>query len=84
MENDKNDEAEDDSTTLEPVTRKEALKAIMTLNNFLSQYDKTTPELFSVLQKVRDDIHSVINYKKKQAVLISLYFDLLIYISNEP
>ena len=36
-----NDETEDDTVALKPVTQKEALKASITLHNFLLQYENS-------------------------------------------
>nr|GEY20245.1 kinase-like domain-containing protein [Tanacetum cinerariifolium] len=38
------DEEDDESSTMEPPSRNEAIKAAITLNNFLLSYEKTTPE----------------------------------------
>ncbi|GJY99591.1 ultraviolet-B receptor UVR8 [Tanacetum coccineum] len=43
IQNSVDDEVEDDSIALEPVTRKEALQAATTLHNFFLQYEKTMP-----------------------------------------
>ncbi|GJY89231.1 hypothetical protein Tco_0503859 [Tanacetum coccineum] len=40
------DEEDDESSTMEPPSRNEAIKAAITLNNFLLSYEKTTPEEF--------------------------------------
>ncbi|GJX22343.1 hypothetical protein Tco_0226788 [Tanacetum coccineum] len=37
------DEEDDESSTMEPPSRNEAIKAAITLNNFLLSYEKTTP-----------------------------------------
>ncbi|GKE82616.1 hypothetical protein Tco_1552616, partial [Tanacetum coccineum] len=37
------DEEDDESSTMEPPLRNEAIKAAITLNNFLLSYEKTTP-----------------------------------------
>ncbi|GKC00072.1 hypothetical protein Tco_0986208 [Tanacetum coccineum] len=39
------DEEDDESSTMEPPSRNEAIKAAITLNNFLLSYEKTTPEV---------------------------------------
>ena len=65
MRNDKDDEVEDNSSTLEPVSRNEAILATITLNNFLLQYKNTIPELLNALRKVTDEIERDINFKKK-------------------
>ena len=43
MENDKEDKVEDDSSILEPISRKDALKATISIHIFLLQYENTTP-----------------------------------------
>ena len=73
MENDKEDEIEDDSSVLKPVSRKDALKATITLHNFLLQYENTTPELLNALKKVRDETQGDINFKRKQVTLDSYF-----------
>ncbi|XP_049381261.1 uncharacterized protein LOC125845773 [Solanum stenotomum] len=49
--NNVDDEVEDDTITLEQVTRKEALIASRTLHNFMIQFEKTTPELLDAIRK---------------------------------
>ncbi|KAH1266212.1 ARS-binding protein 1 [Glycine max] len=56
IENNANDDGEDDTVSLEPVTRKEALMASNTLHNFMIQYKNTTPELLDAIRKVRDEL----------------------------
>ncbi|GKB20182.1 hypothetical protein Tco_0854105 [Tanacetum coccineum] len=43
------DEEDDESSTMEPPSRNEAIKAAITLNNFLLSYEKTTPEVMAIL-----------------------------------
>nr|GEV56318.1 hypothetical protein [Tanacetum cinerariifolium] len=43
------DEEDDESSTMEPPSRNEAIKAAITLNNFLLSYEKTTPEVLTML-----------------------------------
>ncbi|GJS80775.1 beta-lactamase/transpeptidase-like protein [Tanacetum coccineum] len=43
------DEEDDESSTMEPPSRNEAIKAAITLNNFLLSYEKTTPEVNHIL-----------------------------------
>ena len=59
------DEVEDDTIPLEPVTRKETLIASRTLHNFMVQFEKTTPELLDAIRKVRDELQLDLNFKKK-------------------
>ncbi|XVF53525.1 hypothetical protein PTKIN_Ptkin05aG0105900 [Pterospermum kingtungense] len=73
MGNDQDDEVEDDSFAIEPVSRKEAFKAVMTLNKFLLQYENTTSELLTMLRKVGDEIQGEINFKKKQTTIQSYF-----------
>ncbi|CAN1148878.1 hypothetical protein LINPERPRIM_LOCUS38363 [Linum perenne] len=70
------DEGDDDSTPLEPVPRKEALKAASILQNYLLQLKKTTPEILSALRKVHDELLLDLNFKKKQTTIFS-YFSTL-------
>ena len=49
-------EVDDDTQPLEPLPRKESLKASMTLQNFLLQYEKATPRLLGALRPVKDEI----------------------------
>lgn len=71
-----NDENEDDSMPLEPVPRKEALRATTTLQKFLLQLDNSTPELLTAIKKMRDEIQLDLNFKKNQ-VTIDSYFSKL-------
>ncbi|CAN1189355.1 hypothetical protein LINPERPRIM_LOCUS5336 [Linum perenne] len=61
---------------LEPVSRKEALKVASTLQNYLLQLEKTTPEILSALRKVHDELLLDLNFKKKQTIIHS-YFSTL-------
>ncbi|XP_074325951.1 CENP-B homolog protein 2-like [Apium graveolens] len=73
LENSVEDDLEDDTTPLEPVTRKEALKASKMLNNFLMQHESTTPELLDAIRKIRDEFHVDLNYMKKQTTIESYF-----------
>lgn len=74
MKNDQDDEVKDHSSTMEQVSRKEALKVVMmTFNNFQLQYKKTTQKLLTMLRKVRDEIQGNINFKKKQTTIESYF-----------
>ncbi|KAL0337804.1 UNVERIFIED_CONTAM: hypothetical protein Scaly_2055500 [Sesamum calycinum] len=64
IEDPTNDEAEDDSISLEPVTRKEALSATTTLHNFLLQLENSTPEHLTAIKKVMNEIQLDLNFKK--------------------
>lgn len=73
LENSVEDDLEDDTTPLEPVTRKEALKASKMLNNFLMQHESTTPELLDAIRKIKDELHVDLNYMKKQTTIESYF-----------
>ncbi|XP_074349950.1 CENP-B homolog protein 2-like [Apium graveolens] len=73
LENSVEDDLEDDTTPLKPVTRKEALKASKMLNNFLMQHESTTPELLDAIRKIRDELHVDLNYMKKQTTIESYF-----------
>ncbi|XP_071728825.1 uncharacterized protein [Rutidosis leptorrhynchoides] len=55
---------EDESSTMEPRSQNEAIKAEITLNNFLLSYEKTTPEVLTMLRKIRDEIQGEIDFNK--------------------
>ncbi|KAH1093780.1 hypothetical protein GYH30_039492 [Glycine max] len=74
IENNAEDDSEDDTVSLEPVARKEALMASNTLHNFMIQYKNTTPELLYAIRKVRDELQIDLNFKGKQTTIES-YFD---------
>ncbi|GJR90625.1 CENP-B homolog protein 2-like protein [Tanacetum coccineum] len=63
------DEEDDESSTMEPPSRNEAIKAAITLNNFLLSYEKTTPEVLTMLRKIRDEIQGEIDFNKKQKTI---------------
>lgn len=63
IENNAEDDDEDDTVSLEPVTRKEALMASNTLHNFMIQYKNTTPQLLDAIRKVRDELQTDLNLK---------------------
>ncbi|XP_028234419.1 tigger transposable element-derived protein 6-like [Glycine soja] len=65
IENNAEDDDEDDTVSLEPVTRKEALMTSNTLHNFMIQYKNTTPELLNAIRKVRDELRINLNFKGK-------------------
>nr|GEU36260.1 hypothetical protein [Tanacetum cinerariifolium] len=62
------DEEDGESSTMEPPSRNEAIKAAITLNNFLLSYEKTTPEVLTMLRKIRDEIQvgKLISTKNKR------------------
>ncbi|KAJ9558769.1 LOW QUALITY PROTEIN: hypothetical protein OSB04_013383 [Centaurea solstitialis] len=65
------DEEDDESSTMEPPSRNEAIKAAITLNNFLLSYEKTTPEVLTMLRKIRGEIQREIDFNKKQKTIES-------------
>ena len=73
IENNAEDDGEDDTVSLEPVTRKEALMASNTLHNFMIRYKKTTPELLDAIRKVRDELQIDLNFKGKQTTIESYF-----------
>ncbi|GKA05094.1 putative reverse transcriptase domain-containing protein [Tanacetum coccineum] len=66
-------EEDDESSTMEPPSRNEAIKAAITLNNFLLSYEKTTPEVLTMLRKIRDEIQGEIDFNKKQKTIESFF-----------
>ncbi|XP_071695766.1 uncharacterized protein [Rutidosis leptorrhynchoides] len=67
------DEEDDESSTMEPPSRNEAIKEAITLNNFLLSYEKTTPEVLTMLRKIRDEIQGEIDFNKKQKTVESFF-----------
>ncbi|GJR40253.1 hypothetical protein Tco_1215937 [Tanacetum coccineum] len=67
------DEEDDESSTMEPPSRNEAIKAAITLNNFLLSYEKTTPEVLTMLRKIRDEIQGEIDFNKKQKTIEHIF-----------
>ncbi|KAH1192170.1 hypothetical protein GmHk_20G059235 [Glycine max] len=65
IENNAEDDGEDDTVSLKPVTRKEALMTSNTLHNFMIQYKNTTLELLDAIRKVRDEFQIDLNFKGK-------------------
>nr|GFA95879.1 putative exostosin-like protein [Tanacetum cinerariifolium] len=63
------DEEDDESSAMEPPSQNEAIKAAITLNNFLLSYEKTTPEVLTMLRKIRDEIQEEIDFNKKQKTI---------------
>ncbi|KAL0366888.1 UNVERIFIED_CONTAM: hypothetical protein Sradi_3578900 [Sesamum radiatum] len=62
IEDPTNDEIEDYSILLEPVTRKGALSVTTTLHNFLLQLENSTLEHLVAIKKVRDEIQLDLNF----------------------
>ncbi|CAK8534819.1 unnamed protein product [Lathyrus sativus] len=73
IESSEEDDGEDDTVSLEPVTRKEALMASNTLHNFMIQYKNTTPELLDAIRKIRDEVQIDLNFKGKQTTIESYF-----------
>ncbi|MFS7974340.1 hypothetical protein Hanom_Chr09g00867501 [Helianthus anomalus] len=67
------DEEDDESSIMEPPSRNEAIKAAIKLNNFLLSYEKTTPEVLTMLRKIRDEIQEEIDFNKKQKTIESFF-----------
>ncbi|GJS50068.1 hypothetical protein Tco_0600189 [Tanacetum coccineum] len=67
------DEEDDERSTMEPPSRNETIKAAITLNNFLLSYEKTTPEVLTMLRKIRDEIQGEIDFNKKQKTIESFF-----------
>ena len=65
IENNDEDEVEDDTVSMEVVTRKEALLASKTLQNFMLQFQNSAPELLDAIRKIRDELQQDLNFKKK-------------------
>ncbi|KAH1246141.1 CENP-B 2 [Glycine max] len=73
IENNAEDDGEDDTVSLEPVTRKEALMTSNIIHNFMIQYKNTTPELLDAIRKVRDELQIDLNFKGKQTTIESYF-----------
>ncbi|KAH1232856.1 ARS-binding protein 1 [Glycine max] len=73
IENNAEDDGEDDTVSLEPVTQKEALMASNTLRNFMIQFKNTTPKLLDAIRKVRDELQIDLNFKGKQTTIESYF-----------
>ena len=71
METHKEDELEDNSVKLEQILRKDILKVKIILHHFLLQYEKTTPDIFNAVRRVRNEIHCDIDFNNKQTTLYS-------------
>ncbi|CAK8576880.1 unnamed protein product [Lathyrus sativus] len=73
IRNNAEDDDEDDTMSLEPVTRKEALMTSSTFHNFMIQYTNTTPELLDAIRKIRDELQIDLNFKGKQTTIESYF-----------
>jgi len=79
MRNDIENKVENNNYMLESVARKDALKATITFNNFLFQYENTILYLFNALRKVRDKIKKKYQFQEKTSIIgIIFYKGLLI------
>ena len=68
---------------LEVVTRHESIIASRTLHKFLMQIEKTTPEIFDAIRKIRDELQRDSNFKKKQTMRCNnMYIYIYIYALN--
>ena len=81
IENNAEDDGEDDTMSLEPVTRKKTLMTSNTLYNFMIQYKNTTTELLDVIRKVRDELKIDLNFKGKQTTieLFSIEYNIFFF-----
>lgn len=79
IENNAEDEDEDDTVSLELVTRKEALMASNTLHKFMIQYKNITPELLDVIRKVGDELQIDLNFKGNRQLLNHISIECNIY-----
>ena len=73
IENNTEDDGEDDTVSLEPIMRKEALMASNTLHNFMIQYKNTTPKLLDAIRKVRVELQIDLNLKKIRFQISVIY-----------
>ena len=55
-------EAADDSVSLQPITQKKAFTAAKTFHNFLLQFENTTLELLNAIRKVKNEIYLKLNF----------------------
>ena len=58
----------DDIVTLEPITQKEALKALLTLHNLL-QYENSCPKHLDTIRKIRNEVWIDLNFRIKQTAI---------------
>ncbi|XP_022895306.1 CENP-B homolog protein 1-like [Olea europaea var. sylvestris] len=70
---DENDPELDDSSVVSNVSSKDAFQAIVTLSNYLLQYEQIISKVVYALQKVKDVVHFGLSGKKKQST-IDAYF----------
>ncbi|KAL4564918.1 hypothetical protein LXL04_028994 [Taraxacum kok-saghyz] len=74
VQNSVDDEVDDDSVPLEPVTRKEALQAATTLHNFLLQYENTVPQLLSAIGRFKDELNIDLKFTKKTSLTFTMLY----------
>ena len=77
IENNAEDEAEDDTVSMEVVTRKEALLASKTLQNFMLQFQNVVLELLDAIRKIRDELQQDLNFKKKITDNYNVIFSII-------
>ena len=63
------DEAEDDTISVEVVTRKRTLLVSITLQNFMLQFQNATPKLLDPIRKIKDELQQNLNFKRKQTTI---------------
>ncbi|CAI8598374.1 unnamed protein product [Vicia faba] len=73
IENNAENDDEDDTVSLELVTRKESIIASNTLHNFMIQYKNTTLELLDTIRKIRDELQIDLNFKGKKTIIESYF-----------
>ena len=75
IRNVKNYEVQDDNFVLKPILHKDALKATITLDNFLIGPKNTIPELFNALKMVKDEVlRDNINFKEKTSSIGIIFY----------
>lgn len=68
-------EVEDNNFVLKPILHKDALKATITLHNFLIGPKNTIPELFNALKMVKDEVlRDNINFKEKTSSIGIIFY----------
>lgn len=68
-------EVQDDTFVLKPILHKDALKATITLHNFLIGPKNTIPELFNALKMVKDEVlRDNINFKEKTSSIGIIFY----------
>lgn len=68
-------EVQDDTFVLKPILHKDALKATITLDNFLIGPKNTIPELFNALKMVKDEVlRDNINFKEKTSSIGIIFY----------